>query len=172
MVAVGAIGLSSRVTQMIWALFKGISTGASVFVAQAYGAGNLNKLKAVIQQTLLSSVALVILLQEFIYWKAPLLLSVFNTSDNLMANGLIYLRTVSWGLPFVVIMLVVAGVLQGMGNAKTPMKIALLMNVINIIVSFVLIFGYAGFSPMGIRGSPGNSICTVCRGDDRTLCVV
>lgn len=46
---VSAISISSRITQMIWALFKGITTGASVFAAQDYGAKNTKKLKSVIQ---------------------------------------------------------------------------------------------------------------------------
>lgn len=151
--AVSAISISQRITQMIWALFKGITTGASVFVAQAYGAKNFKKLKQVIQQTLISSVFLVIILQQIVYWYASSLLSVFNPSSSLLRSGVLFLKTVSWGLPFMVIMLVVAAVLQGMGNAKTPMYIALIMNGVNIILSFILIFGHLGFPALGIRGA-------------------
>lgn len=152
-VSVGAIGLSSRVTQMVWALFKGISTGAAVLVAQSFGAGDFDRLRKVVQQSLLSALILVIALGQLIYWKAPALLSIFNPSENLMKNSLIYLRTVSWGLPFMVIMIVTAGVLQGMGNAKTPMKISLMMNIANIALAYSMVFGKFGFSAMGIRGA-------------------
>lgn len=151
--AVSAIGISSRITQIIWALFKGITTGASVFVAQAYGANNSKKLREVVQQTLLSSVILVIIFQQIVFWKAPALLSIFNPDPGLMDSGVIYLRTVSWGLPFMVIMISVAAVLQGMGNAKTPMIIAFLMNLINILFSFLLIFGNLGLPVLGIKGA-------------------
>ena len=50
-------------------------------------------------------------------------------------------------------MLVVAGVLQATGNAKTPMKIAFIMNVTNIIFSYILIFGKFGIPAMGIKGA-------------------
>lgn len=151
--AVGALGISTRITQILWALFKGITTGAAVFVAQAFGAGDLNKVRKVIRQTLLSTVALSVVFQQIIYWNAPLLLEIFDPSPELLDSGILYLRTVSWGLPFMVIMLVVAGVLQGMGNAGTPMKIALIMNIINIIASYLLIFGNLGFPSIGIRGA-------------------
>ena len=152
-IAIASLGLSTRITQIIWALFKGVTTGGTVFVAQAYGSGNHKTVKHVIQQTLISSIVLVFILQQFIFWKAPLLLKIFNPKPHLLANAAIYLKIASWGLPFVAIMLVVAGVLQATGNAKTPMQIAFIMNVTNIVFSFILIFGKFGAPAMGIRGA-------------------
>ena len=152
-IAIASLGLSTRITQIIWALFKGVTTGGAVFVAQAYGAGDHKKVRHVIQQTLLSSVVLVFILQQFVFWKAPLLLKIFDPKPDLLANAVMYLKVVSWGLPFVAIMLVVAGVLQATGNAKTPMKIALIMNITNIALSFILIFGRFGMPILGIKGA-------------------
>ncbi|MFZ5966203.1 MAG: MATE family efflux transporter [Bacillota bacterium] len=151
--AVSALGISMRITQIIWALFKGITTGATVYVAQYYGAGNHKKMLHVIQQTLLSTIAVVIALQAVIYLFAPRLLMIFNPKEELLRHAVIYLKTVSLGLPFLAIMLVIGGVLQGMGNAKTPMFITLIMNFVNILVGYVLIFGKLGLQPMGIRGA-------------------
>lgn len=152
-IAIGSLGISTRITQIVWALFKGIATGASVFVAQAYGANNQEKMRKVTLQTLLSSIILVCILQQLIFWKAPLLLKIFNPRAALLQNGTTHLRTVSWGLPFLTIILIVAGVLQGTGNAKTPMKIALIMNLLNVIFSYTFIFGHFGFKPMGLKGA-------------------
>ncbi|ABR50721.1 MATE efflux family protein [Alkaliphilus metalliredigens QYMF] len=152
-VAVAAVGISMRITQIIWALFRGVTTGATVFVAQSYGSGNLIKLKKVIQQTLLSSIILVLILQQLLFWFAPQILNFFKGDPTLIESGIMYLRTLSWGLPFVAVIQVVAGVLQGMGNAKTPMKIALIMNVINMILSYTFIFGPLGLPAMGLRGA-------------------
>lgn len=163
-VAVGAQGLSVRITQMVWALFKGIATGASVFVAQAYGARDFERIKKVVINTFISVIALSILLQQIIYWNAAELLKIFNPPQDIASSALIYLKTVSWGLPFMSIMLIVAGVLQGMGNAKTPMKIALIMNIINISVGYVLIFGRLGNSPLGIRGAAIALVIAQCGG--------
>lgn len=151
--SVDAVGISTRVTQLMWALFRGVATGASVFIAQAYGAGKLDKLKTVAWQTLVSSTILIIIMQQLIFWNAGTILSIFNPSQELLKSGITYLKIVSWGLPFMVIMLVVAGVLQGMGNAKTPMKISIIMNIINILLGYILIFGNLGFNPMKIRGA-------------------
>lgn len=152
-IAIAALGLSTRITQIIWALFRGIVTGASVFVAQAYGAKDYKKLKKVIQQTLLSSLILVIIFELIIYIFAPQLLRIFGPSEVLLNNALDYLRIVALGLPFMAIMLLVAGVLQGMGNAKTPLKIATIMNFLNIVFSYALIFGKLSLPALGIKGA-------------------
>lgn len=143
-ISVDAVGISTRITQLVWALFKGVATGASVFVAQAYGAGKFDKLKAVTWQTLISSLVFIIVIQQVIFWNAGVILSIFNPSHELLESGVMYLKIVSWGLPFWIIMLVTAGVLQGMGNAKTPMKISLIMNIVNILLGYILIFGHMG----------------------------
>lgn len=152
-VSIGALGISTRITQIIWALFKGITTGASVFVSQAYGANNVKKVRKVIQQTLISSMVLVLILQQLIFWNAGSLLKIFSPEPSMLNAGIIYMKTISIGLPFMVIMLIVDGVLQGMGNAKTPMRIAITMNLANILFSFIFIFGKFGVSPLGLKGA-------------------
>lgn len=152
-VAISALGISSRITQIIWAFFKGITTGGSVFVAQAYGANKLEKVRKVIVQTLISCVLLVIILAAFIQINGEIFLKIFNPSADLLLEAEGYLKIVSFGLPFVVIMLVVASSLQGMGNGKSPMKIALIMNATNILISPILIFGKLGFPAMGLKGA-------------------
>jgi putative MATE family efflux protein len=151
--AVSALGIGMRITQIIWALFKGITTGATVFVAQYYGAKNHKQMLKVIQQTLLSTIILVIVLQVIVFFEAPRLLLVFNPNQELLHQAVIYMKTVSFGLPFLAVMLVIGGVLQGMGDAKTPMMITFFMNIVNIVVGYVLIFGKLGFDPMGIKGA-------------------
>jgi putative MATE family efflux protein len=151
--SVGAIGLSTRITQIIWALFKGITTGATVFVAQAYGAKDYKRLRHVIQQAMLSIIIFVVILQQVIFWNASALLRIFNPAPDLLANATLYLKTVSFGLPFWVIMIVVSGVLQGMGNANTPMKITGIMNLLNVLLGYALIFGNFGIPKLGIFGA-------------------
>lgn len=151
--SVAAVGLSNRITQIIWALFKGVTTGATVLAAKAYGANDQERLKKIAQQTLLSSIVLVAIFQQIIFWQAPRLLKIFGDSQDLLKNSAYHLKLVSWGLPFLAISLVVTGVLQGMGNAKTPMQITLIMNGVNIVLSFLLIFGKLGAPAMGLGGA-------------------
>lgn len=151
--AVGAIGVSTVLYRIIWSLFKGIATGASVFVAQSYGANDFIKLKTISEQSVMLSIGLSIILQQLLYWNAEMLLKVFNPSTELLINGTIYLKVISWSLPFAAIILLVSGILQGMGNAKTPMVVIGILNIVNIILGYILIFGKLGITSLGLRGA-------------------
>lgn len=139
-VAVGAIGIANIIYRILWGVFKGISTGTSVLVAQAYGANNYKKLKSVTEQSFIISLIISIIFQQFLYWFAKYLLTIFNPSVELLTNGTLYLKIISFSLPFAAIILLVAGVLQGMGNAKTPMISIAILNIINIIFGYIFIF--------------------------------
>ncbi|MBC8589411.1 MATE family efflux transporter [Tissierellaceae bacterium BX21] len=152
-IAVGAIGISNILFRIIWSIFKGISTGASVFVAQSYGADNFKKLKDVSEQAFILSIAFSIIFQQILYWKAESLLKVFNPTKDLLAYGTLYLKIISWSLPFAAVILLVSGILQGVGDAKTPMKVIGILNVVNIIFSYILIFGILGSPAMGLKGA-------------------
>lgn len=152
-VVMSALGVSNRITQLIWAFFKGITTGSSVFVAQAYGAKDEKKISKVIVQTMISCIILVIILAAWIRIKAEMFLGIFNSSQGVLREATGYLKIAAFGLPFVVIMLLVASSLQGMGDGKTPMKIAAVMNGVNILVSPVFIFGKLGMPAMGLKGA-------------------
>jgi len=152
-VSVGAIGISSILFRIIWAVLKGIATGNSVFVAQSYGANNYKRIKASTEQAFILAVVVSIVFQQIIFWFTKPLLMIFNPSPELLSTGVIYLKILSWSLPFTAIILLTAGILQGMGNAKTPMIIVAILNIVNIIMSYLLIFGNFGFSHLGLRGA-------------------
>ncbi|MDR7856546.1 MATE family efflux transporter [Tissierella sp.] len=151
--AVGAIGIATVLYRILWGIFKGIATGTSVLIAQSYGAGNYNKLKSIAEQSFIISIGAAIVFQQLLFWFARPLLTVFNPQAELLANGEIYLKIISWSLPFAAIILLVSGILQGMGNARTPMVAVGLLNIVNIIAGFVLITGKVGIESMGLRGA-------------------
>ena len=137
-IAVGAIGIATVLYRILWGIFKGIATGTSVLVAQAYGASNYKKLKSVTEQAVIISIVISIILQQFLFWLAKYLLIIFNPSAELLANGTMYQNNI-FSLPFAAIILLVAGVLQGMGNAK-PYDLHSILNIINIIFGYIFIF--------------------------------
>lgn len=151
--SISALGICMRITQIIWALFKGITIGATVFVAQYYGAGDMDKVKNVIKQTLLSGIILVTFLMIIVYTQAEKLLMIFNPRRSLLTLATEYMKTVSLGLPFLAVMLIIGGVQQGMGKSKIPMFTTMLMNIVNMLVGYILIFGKLGITPMGVRGA-------------------
>lgn len=151
--AVGAIGIATVLYRILWGIFKGIATGTSVLVAQSHGANNYKKLKSIAEQSFIISTGMAIIFQQLLFWFAEPLLTVFNPNPDLLANGALYLKIISWSLPFAAIILLVAGILQGMGNARTPMITVGILNIVNIIAGFILVTGKVGIQSLGLRGA-------------------
>lgn len=151
--AVTVQGLCSRLTGILWCIFKGLSVGTSVFVSRYYGGRDMERVKKVSQQSILFSVLLAFILQVLIYFHGGTFLKLFKPRAEVMQEATLYLRIVSISLVFQAISLTSVGILQGLGNAKTPMTISFIMNVVNIICGYIFIFGHLGFSEMGIKGA-------------------
>lgn len=151
--AISALGISMQITQIIWALLRGLSMGETVYVAHYYGAKRKSDMLYAIQQTIISVTILSLILSALVFFGAEHLLSIFNPKPELLKQAVSYIKIVSFGFPFLAVMLAVAGAYQGMSNSKTPMLIAFCMDIVNIIAAYLLIFGKGGFSSMGIRGA-------------------
>lgn len=134
-VAVGAIGLSNVIMRLIWAVFKGISIGTTILVAQSYGAGNV-KLARVSVQGILLSIAFAALFLILLLVSAEQVLEIFGAVPELITNATLYTRILSLSLPAMAAILIVSGIFQGMGDAKTPMLIVGV--VMGLLIHYVL----------------------------------
>ena len=152
--SIGAMGLSTRVRGIIWAVYKGIAIGVQVVVAQAYGANNPDRIRRALSQTigsifLISMLFLSSMLIVPQFWLGTL----FGAKGSLLETGIKVLRVVGCGMPFLGIVLIISGGLQGKGDAKTPMMISGLMNVLNALFGAVLVYGLFGMPELGLMGA-------------------
>jgi len=152
-VAIGAIGLSNVIMRLIWTVFKGISIGTTILAAQSYGAGNVKKLARVSVQGILLSTAFAALFLGILLLYSEQVLKVFGAGPEHIANVTLFTKILSFSLPATAAILIVSGIFQGMGDAKTPMLIVGVLNIINVILSYVLIFGAIGLPALGIEGA-------------------
>jgi putative MATE family efflux protein len=150
---VGAVGISNIIFRIIWTFLKGLGIGASAHVAQSYGAGENHKILFLSKQGVLIALGFSIIFQQLIYHFTDTILLVFDPSSELLSNAVVFLKTISWSLPFSAVILMANGIFQGMGNAKTPMVATGILNVLNIVLGYVLIFGNLGFPELGLRGA-------------------
>lgn len=152
-IAIGAMGLSTRVRGIIWAVYKGIAIGVQVVVAQAYGAGNAERIKSALRQTIGSIFVISILFLATMFFVPQMWLTIFGAKGELLVVGAQVLKVVGFGMPFLGIILIISGGLQGKGDAVTPMIISGIMNVLNVGFGLVLVRGLFGFPEMGLMGA-------------------
>ncbi len=152
--AVAAVGLSSRLTQILWAIFSAIGTGATVLIARSVGANNPQAANRTAKQALALAVGLVLVLATAIWANAEnLLVLLFHPDPELLRSAHGFLQLAIWGAPFMAVMQVIGSILRGAGNTKTPMQVAFVVNVINVILNAVFIYGPFGLPAMGMIGA-------------------
>ncbi len=148
----GAAGLAGALFWPFWFACTCIGHGVNIFVAQAIGAGRRTESGAITWQGLYSSVLawLPMLLGGL---AAVHLVQLSGASPALQAPAALYLRLrLLGGLPGLW-NVTLAGFFRGIGDSRTPLWITLVVEVVNIVLDILLIFGYAGFPRLGIAGS-------------------
>ena len=151
--AVNAVGVGTRFTQVLWAFARGIGVGITVCVARDVGAKKKENLKLTSVVGVLSLAVIVALFSTVSFLFAEPIVNLFGGNPDTIAKSIQYMRIVLIGLPFWSFMLSTAGILQGHGDAKTPMMVAVVYNCINIGLGYCLIFGKFGFPQMGLYGA-------------------
>ncbi|MHB9054602.1 MAG: MATE family efflux transporter [Paludibacteraceae bacterium] len=138
---IGAMALGTTILSVIYWNFSFLRMGTSGFTAQAYGARDFTEMSNTLYRSLLvAAVAglIIILLQVPAFSLAMLFIQSGEETVSYVGK---YFHIVVWAAPAVLSMYVFTGWFIGMQNARTPMFIAILNNILNIILSISFVFG-------------------------------
>lgn len=155
--AVSAIGMVDSINNMFISFFAALSVGATVVVAQQIGQEKTKRANETAKQAIVSGI-IVSLTITILLWlfRLQLINKLFGSAEELVKlNAKLYLEFTLLTYPFIAIEQIANGILRGCGDAKTPMKITMFMNIINIILGYILIFGMdsLNISSFGIEGA-------------------
>ncbi|UQZ33406.1 hypothetical protein C2I18_07445 [Paenibacillus sp. PK3_47] len=151
--AVSAVGLSNQITQTVLTLFAAINAGATVLIARAWGANSRNQAQKTVTFSIRVNLIIGVVLSLFFFFFAGLLLDMMGAPAGVRGYAEDYLRIVGSCTLITVLQTFVTAAVRSIGNTKGPMKIAIGMNVIHLILNYVLIFGEWGFPSLGIQGA-------------------
>ncbi len=146
-----AIGISWQIFLVVIVFMASLFTGQAVLVARFVGAGDQDKVNRTVYQAFLTAVAMfVFLMAPFGYFAAPALLDLVNAAPEVKAQALPFLRinfVFSIGM---MLFFMLSSALRAAGDARTPLRLGVMMTVINLVLNLILIprFGTAG-SAMG-----------------------
>jgi len=149
--AVSAIGMVDSVNNIFIAFFSSLAIGGMVVVAQFVGQGNIKKANATMQQALFSGLIITFIVTIIMFlFQGPLIAMLFGSAEPLViSNAHTYLRITLLTYPLITIDLISNGLLRGAGDTKTPMKISIFMNIINVLLTYTFI----NIFHMGIMGA-------------------
>lgn len=139
---IGAIALGSLIFNVIYSGFNFLRMGSSGFAAQAWGAKLPQEVSLVLIRSLIVALGLallLIILQYPIQWISFKILDGSEIVSGL-AREYFYVRI--WAAPATLGLYAFFGWFLGIQNAKIPMIIALVINLINIALNFLFVYGF------------------------------
>ncbi|EKQ57133.1 MULTISPECIES: MATE family efflux transporter [unclassified Clostridium] len=141
--AVSAIGMVDSINNMFISFFAALSVGATVVVAQQIGQNKIKKVNETVKQAIVSGIIVSSIITLLLWiFRIPLINVLYGSAEELVkVNAKLYLEFTLITYPFIAIEQIANGILRGCGDTRTPMKITICMNVINIVLGYILIFG-------------------------------
>ena len=130
--ALAAVGTSLPVVQMMIAFFMGLSVGASILIAQAYGGKDFVRLQRVINTiyTLTFCISALIAVVGVIF--TPVMLRMLSTPEETFEMAQAYMRVTFVGIVSMMMYQLVRSTLNGTGDSRSLFVILFICSVINI----------------------------------------
>lgn len=151
--AVAIVGLTESVMALIYAVAFGFAIGATATVARRTGekdtAGAAKTAAHVIYLGVIAS--LVISTIGLIF--APQILTLLGAKQHLLVEGSRFMRIQVGGNAVVLFIFLLNAIFRGAGDAAIAMRVLILANALNMVLSPCFIFGVWFFPELGVTGA-------------------
>lgn len=150
---VSGVSLVDNINTLIIQIFSALSTGGAVVVAQYLGRQETHSAKTAAKQLLyaMTGISVVLMILALIFRQHILSLIFGQVEPAVMDSALVYFLLTAAAYPFMGIYNAGAALFRAMGNSKVSMINSFIINVINILVNAILIFGFGmGAAGVGI----------------------
>lgn len=140
--ALAAVGASYPITMIFMAIAMGCNIGCSVVISQFFGAKRYSEMKTTVSTTILSALALSLVLTAAGVSGSGVMLRMIRTPENIFADAALYLQIYIGGFSFLFLYNVVTGIFTSLGDSKTPLYFLIGSSLGNILLDgvFVAIF--------------------------------
>lgn len=147
--ALAAVGATGPLVSMVNGFFIGVSSGATVVLSQAYGAGDRKGVSDSIHTGVALSLVLGVMLTAIGICLGGRVMGWMGTPENCMADATTYLRIYFAGSIGTVVYNMGAGILRAMGDSKRPMLFLLVTCILNVVLDLL----FVAVLHMGVAGA-------------------
>ena len=151
--SVAAVGVVNQIIMLTFLVFEVINLGTSVLCSQYLGAKLQKKVVQVVGVSLLVNLVVGGVISLFLCLMNTTILGWMGLGPELMADGADYMRIVGAFAFFQAISLTLSASLRSANKAIYPMLVTVVVNILNIIGNYSLIFGKFGFPELGVEGA-------------------
>lgn len=150
---IAATGLANQIYFIMTLILFGGNSGISIYIAQYWGKKETEKIKSVLSIGLIFAISVSFLFFIGGYVFPEQILGLMSKDSEVVKYGSDYMKIVSLSYVITAIGFAFGFSSRSVGHPKLPMKASIISLGINTVLNYVLIFGYLGFEPMGIKGA-------------------
>ena len=165
--ALSAVGLVTQPRFIMLAAFMAMNVGATALVAQFKGARNPLGANSALNQALLLSIALTLVVCTTMALTAEPLIRFIagkELSEQIILEGLRYYRIQIYGFPTIALTFTINASLRGAGNTRATFYNNTVANIVNVALNYCLINGKFGFPRMEVAGASLATVLGQCVG--------
>lgn len=142
--------------QLLWISMSGliaVGVGATAVIARAVGAGRPEEAGKTLNTALVLALVWGILIGLGMWFLGNWSLGMLGAEPQAKHEGGVYLEGVAVGMPFWSLIFAGSSSLQGAGDTRTPMFVGVFVNIVNGVLSWVMINGVGPSPRMEVLGS-------------------
>lgn len=150
--SISAVSLASQYANILFMVFYGLGTGATILCAQYYGKGDLRAIQLIQGIAMRFSILIALLFAGMALCIPEVMMHIFTNDKELITIGASYLRFMSvsylcWGITEVYL-----AVLRSIGRVVISTAMNMLAFSLNVLLNAVFIFGLFGAPKLGAAG--------------------
>ena len=153
--AVSSVGLS---TEIIYSFFNiiiavGVSTALTSLVSRAIGSKDYKKAEIIANAGIKIAVVLAFIFFSLLFFIPDKILNLAGATKEMLPLATRYAKISSFSFFLLTLSSTINGVFRGVKDTKTSLYVAGSINIVNLFLDYVLIFGNLGFPEWGITGA-------------------
>ena len=150
--SISAVSLASNYASVLFMVFYGLGTGATLLCAQYWGKKDLQAIRVIEGIALRFSLTITLVFSSFALLAPELMMKLFTTDTELIEIGAGYLRVMSLTYLCWSIIEIYLAVLRSVGRVTIAMVLNIVAFALNIFLNAVFIFGLFGAPRLGAVG--------------------
>jgi len=163
--AVAAVSATAPIIMLLPAFLIGLGMATNVLISQAFGRKDIALLRKILSNSFFASMLFCVIISLVGLWFRQQLLEWVHTPREIQGMASSYLTIIIAGLVFQFFLNWMTGMLRGLGDAKTVVKILVLLTICNILFVPLFISGFGPLPPFGVAGAAwGTMLATVVTG--------
>ena len=153
--AVSSVGLS---TEIIYSFFNiiiavGVSTALTSLISRAIGSKDYKKAEIIANAGIKIAVVLAFIFFSLLFFIPDKILNLAGATKEMLPLATRYAKISSFSFFLLTLSSTTNGIFRGIKDTKTSLYVAGSINIVNLFLDYVLIFGNLGFPEWGITGA-------------------